>query len=298
MPGKSEWWTPSGRAYLSPGDGDTPAQELAYALAHFFLPLRLVDPFGNVSRVGYDKNALLAISAEDAVGNVTDVRQRLSHVLVAGFRSLIQTAISADGRIRRPWQRYYDDRCAMGKTSETFGDLLSGFTTDLDDATIAGFFADPLAAAPALIGAATTRIVMDVDAYQRTRASAQPSPPTVAVISRETHVADLGAGETSQFQFAFAYNDGFGRVIQGSKARRAWASGRWRVRIVSPRWIGSGWTIFNNKGNPVRKYEPFFFGGPMGSNSQRKPASAAFCFMIPPAASWPRCTPITLGKRS
>ena len=25
-----------------------------------------------------------------------------------------------------------------------------------------------------------------------------------------------------------------------------------------PRWVGSGWTIFNNKGKPVRKYEPFF----------------------------------------
>ena len=23
-------------------------------------------------------------------------------------------------------------------------------------------------------------------------------------------------------------------------------------------WVGSGWTIFNNKGKPVRQYEPFF----------------------------------------
>ena len=27
---------------------------------------------------------------------------------------------------------------------------------------------------------------------------------------------------------------------------------------VVPRWTGSGWTIFNNKGKPVRQYEPFF----------------------------------------
>ncbi len=27
---------------------------------------------------------------------------------------------------------------------------------------------------------------------------------------------------------------------------------------MSPRWVGSGWTIFNNKGQPVRQYEPFF----------------------------------------
>ena len=28
--------------------------------------------------------------------------------------------------------------------------------------------------------------------------------------------------------------------------------------IIDPRWIGTGWTIFNNKGKPVRQYEPFF----------------------------------------
>ncbi|MFZ1011304.1 MAG: RHS repeat-associated core domain-containing protein, partial [Candidatus Sulfotelmatobacter sp.] len=27
---------------------------------------------------------------------------------------------------------------------------------------------------------------------------------------------------------------------------------------VNPRWVGTGWTIFNNKGKPVRQYEPFF----------------------------------------
>jgi RHS repeat-associated protein len=27
---------------------------------------------------------------------------------------------------------------------------------------------------------------------------------------------------------------------------------------AKPRWVGSGWTIANNKGKPVRKYEPFF----------------------------------------
>ena len=27
---------------------------------------------------------------------------------------------------------------------------------------------------------------------------------------------------------------------------------------MNPRWVGSGWTIYNNKGKPVRQYEPFF----------------------------------------
>jgi hypothetical protein len=28
--------------------------------------------------------------------------------------------------------------------------------------------------------------------------------------------------------------------------------------IVNPRWVGTGRTVFNNKGNPVKQYEPFF----------------------------------------
>src|SRR5205807_5263411 len=27
---------------------------------------------------------------------------------------------------------------------------------------------------------------------------------------------------------------------------------------VAQRWAGSGWQLFNNKGKPVRQYEPFF----------------------------------------
>lgn len=27
---------------------------------------------------------------------------------------------------------------------------------------------------------------------------------------------------------------------------------------VDPRWVGSGWKLYNNKGKPVREYEPFF----------------------------------------
>ena len=30
------------------------------------------------------------------------------------------------------------------------------------------------------------------------------------------------------------------------------------ARRSDPRWVGSGWTVFNNKGKPVRQYEPFF----------------------------------------
>jgi hypothetical protein len=28
--------------------------------------------------------------------------------------------------------------------------------------------------------------------------------------------------------------------------------------ILDPRWVGTGATIYNNKGKPVKQYEPFF----------------------------------------
>jgi hypothetical protein len=38
LAGESGWWAPGGLVFFSPGDGDTPAQEIAFALGHFFLP--------------------------------------------------------------------------------------------------------------------------------------------------------------------------------------------------------------------------------------------------------------------
>jgi len=81
-----------------------------------------------------------------------------------------------------------------------------------------------------------------------------------ATIARETHVSDLAAGQESRLQVSFSYSDGFGREIQ--KKIQA-EPGRLdpldnTSAQLNPRWVGSGWTVFNNKGKPVRQYEPFF----------------------------------------
>ena len=108
----------------------------------------------------------------------------------------------------------------MGKTTETAGDLLTGFTADLDDATLIAQFTDPLSDPAAILGNATTRALYDLGAYQRTAVAAQASPPGVYMLARETHVSDLaaapdpGAPQTTRYQYHFAYSDGFGREIQ------------------------------------------------------------------------------------
>lgn len=253
---ETAWWVPSGQIYFSPGDTDTPAQELAYAKAHFFQPARAIDPFGGISRVTYDTDDLLPISATDAVGNITSCSNdyRMLHPTLVADPNGNRSAVVFDtlGMVTAT--------AVMGKVTENLGDTLTGFTIDLDDATISAFFADPLANPATLIGSATTRVIADPNAYFRSQASALPSPLAVAVIARETHSSDLvqlGAGATTAYQFAFAYNDGFGRVAQ-HKASAAPGPLDDGGATVSPRWLGSGWAIFNNKGKPVRQYEPFF----------------------------------------
>ncbi len=79
---------------------------------------------------------------------------------------------------------------------------------------------------------------------------------------RETHFADrvYGKPTDSKIQHSFSYSDGFGREIQKKiQAERGPLDlDNPSSPIADPRWVGTGWTIFNNKGKPVRQYEPFF----------------------------------------
>ena len=253
LAGENGYWVPSGRIYYSDGASDTPAQELAVAQGDFFLPHRAVDPFGGTTRAAYDSYALLPVSTTDAVGNVTTATN--------DYR-VMQPATIIDPNGNRASAAYdvlgfVTATAVMGKTTETLGDALTGFATDLDEATIVAQFTNPLASTSTLLGNATTRIIYDVNAYVRTSSSGQPSPPGTYTLARETHVSDVTGGATTQYQYAFGYCDGFAREIQRKMLVAAGpvVSGGPQV---SPRWLGSGWTIFNNKGKPVRRYEPFF----------------------------------------
>ena len=128
--------------------------------------------------------------------------------------------------------------------------------------------------ATTLLADATTRVVYDLTAYWREPDPARKPPTVAATLARETHVSDLQAGQQTRIQVSLSYSDGFGREIQKkvqaepgpcpgatAAARSSWArtaSPLMTPDDVSPRWVGSGWTVFNNKGKPVRQYEPFF----------------------------------------
>ena len=265
LDGNGNWWTPSTRIYYSPTAG-TALEESTIATAHYYLPRRFVDPFGNATTVTYDDpNDLLVTSTTDAAGNLVTAEN--------DYRVLAPTLVT-DANLNQTAARFdalglVAGTAVMGKQGQGLGDSFSTFAADLTQAQIDAFFsaADPHTLAPSLLGAATTRIVYNPQQFleSRTAAPADPTawqPAFAATLAREIHQSALGENQSSPVQSSpiqvnFSYSDGFGREIQ-QKLQAEPLPPSSEGPNVNPRWIGSGWTIFNNKGKVVRKYEPFF----------------------------------------
>ncbi|HEY5723852.1 MAG TPA: SpvB/TcaC N-terminal domain-containing protein [Allosphingosinicella sp.] len=270
------WWIPSGLVFLSPAGDDDAAEELSYARDHFFLPRRMRSPFhaathDTESFIGYDGFDLLPRETRDALGNRVTVGERkpdgsMDPAVPGNDYRILQPILVSDPNRNRAAVSFdalgmVVGTAMMGKPEENLGDSLTGFVPDLAEAVIVAHIADPLADPHGLLGGATTRLVYDLFAYHRTRNLAAPQASAVCVMARETHDADLQVGQAGRIQLSLIYSDGFGREIQ-KKIQAEPGPLSSGGAAVMPRWVGSGWTIFNNKGKPVRQYEPFFSGTP------------------------------------
>jgi hypothetical protein len=252
------WWVPSGQVFYSPGAADTAAQELANARAHFFLGRRFRDQFGNDSTVLYDAHDLLVLDTQDALGNRVTAGERAADGTVTNRNDyrVLKPALTTDPNGSRSAAAFdalglVAGTALMGKMAEALGDSLAGFTADLTQQDLDQFFAAPKgAAAAALLGSATSRVVYDLRRFARLAGT--PSPTYAATIVRETHVSDLGPGQAARLRVSFTYSDGLGRVVQ-QKAQDEPGPLTPGGPAVDPRWVGSGWAIFNNKGKPVRQ---------------------------------------------
>ncbi|XXX73286.1 SpvB/TcaC N-terminal domain-containing protein [Sorangium sp. So ce134] len=242
-----DYWTPSGRVYLS--ERHSGALELAEAEKGFLLPRRVEDPWGNRSFVRYAYD-LIVSETEDLLGNrfvASEIDYRV-----------LQPKEVTDPNGNREAVRFdalgvVIAMARSGKNGE--GDRLAGISEQRAD--VEAFFAAPTdVAAAVLLGEATIRFVYDAFAFQRTK-GASPAPVVVAVLARETHAADLAPGASTAIRKSLVYFDGFERAVQT------------KVEVEpgplvpgggdhAPRWVGSGWTILDNKGFAVRTYEPFF----------------------------------------
>lgn len=249
LQGHNGWWIPSGRIYYSKERNHSFAEEFQYGRDHFFLPHRFSNPYRNDTIIAHDKYTLLIETTEDAIGNkistynnyrvlqpkiVEDINSNITEVSFDLYGLVVGTAIK-------------------GKSADRTGDNLDNFKTDLSSNEVLEYFKNPSSMSKVLLGNATSRIIYDLESFMSTRKSSRPV--WNSTLAREKHVNDLEQNENLNIQTNFSYSDGFGREIQVKvPAEPGIVDGAHSDR----RWLGNGWTVFNNKGNPFRKYEPFF----------------------------------------
>ncbi len=263
--GDTNWWIPSGRAFFAPGPSDP---ELVEARGHFFLPRRFEDPFGNPAVVSYDDHDLLLVESRDALLNTVTVGERdpLGAKTNGNDYRVLQPALITDPNRNRAAVKFdalglVVGTAVMGKVDAPApeGDTLDDFEADINDSTLLAHLSDPLDAPHPfdILKGAGSRLLYDLFAYHRTKDDLDPQPSVVYTTVRETHVPD---GPTTKVQHSFSYSDGFGREVQKKIQAEPGPLDvdDPRSPYCDPRWVGSGWTVFNNKGKPVRQYEPFF----------------------------------------
>jgi RHS repeat-associated protein len=244
-----EYWMRSGLA----GFANTAPQ-------HFFLPERYTDAFGNLTQLTFDAFDLFVESSTDAANNTTsvsdfDYRVLMPRVIVDINANVSEAYFDLLGRLiavaRKGKGTEADD---LGGYTESLANpsrpvLDAVFAAAPDDTTVRTMLAD-----------ASSRFLYHfgdaVDgAGNRTWAS---RPAGSCTIVREEHAAAVRqrqlADPTAQtaLQLSFECSDGSGEVLLKRAQGEPAATGG------SRRWVVSGKTVLNNKGKPVKQYEPYF----------------------------------------
>lgn len=193
--------------------------------AHYFLAVGSRDPLG--------VETVATLDAYDLLVQKVEVRQAAWNVVTAqnDYRVLGPTLVTDPNQNRTAVE--HDElgmvvkTAVMGKAGSADGDTL----------------ADP-----------TTRIEYELFNWLNNGA-----PNYVHTFAREQHGA-----ANPRWQESYAYSNGSGGIAlvkaqaHPGKAFAVAADGS-RVEVdADPRWIGNGRTIVNNKGSPVKQYEPYF----------------------------------------
>jgi RHS repeat-associated protein len=200
----------------------SPSSTLGYDGTAFFQPTRFQDPFGNAAEVAYDAHALAPARVTNAFNQTV--------VVTTDYRALAPSAITdVNGNTTLAGYDPLGQLTDVAKTGrQGEGDTLAAPTVHHD--------------------------------YTLSDWRTLGTPNFSATRRRIVHGG-------SEFQESRVYADGFGRELQTKMKANpgpalAVQNGA-RVTVdTNDRWLASGRTVYDNQGNAVRKYEPFFAVGP------------------------------------
>ncbi|MGH2644272.1 MAG: hypothetical protein ACRDE2_10005, partial [Chitinophagaceae bacterium] len=245
----TNWWIPSGfESYLRP------AETVSDALKRFYLPVIIKDASGKETKLGYDNYSLLLVETEDALQNMITVD-------TVDYR-VLQPAKLKDANDN--FSEVITDELAMVIATSVYGKESDGTHGDT-----------PLSAYNIIVPANTQEVISYPQKFLQQATTffyydffawANNSLPTsFTSVIRETHVSNLQEGQNSRVFLSVGYSNGMGQSMQVKAQAEPGIALQWENGAVvqvdtSPnlRWITNGRTILNNKGNPVKQYEPFF----------------------------------------
>ncbi|MEM6293988.1 MAG: SpvB/TcaC N-terminal domain-containing protein [Myxococcota bacterium] len=215
------WWTRSGRQVLDP--------------AQFYAPVAGRDPFGNEASVVYDVHRLFVTEVTDALGNT------------ASFEH--------DYRVLAPYRTTDPNGNRTQVGFDTFGRVVWMALLGTEGAGEGDTPEDP-----------TATFSYDVFAWRD-----RGEPLSAYGRAREEHANSPG-GASTRWQESWTYFDGSGATLL-AKANAEPGDAPTRdedgalildgegnpvLGHTDTRFVGSGRTVFDNKGNPVKQYEPYF----------------------------------------
>ncbi|HEU5134851.1 MAG TPA: SpvB/TcaC N-terminal domain-containing protein [Steroidobacteraceae bacterium] len=247
---RSEYWVRSGIAGFA-----------ADAARHFYLPERFTDAFGAVTTLEYDPLDLY-------VRRVEDMRWNTNEVLRFDYRAMAPVEmVDPNGNHTHTVLDIFGlpvATAAKGKALDGGweGDDVDAFVADsalrnLDPMAVQAFCADSTvdeAQASVWLARASSRFVYHFGERRDREGNVvawATRPASVCAIAREIHATQAG-GEHSPLQVALQCSDGGGNVLMAKQQAEP------DMDSDAPRWIVNGLTVLNNKGKPVKQYEPFF----------------------------------------
>ena len=224
--------------------------------SYFCQPKQVSDPFGNTTSYNaYDPHWLLLVQTTDALDN-TFKAQDIDYGFLQA-RKLIDLNDNVSEVRFDPLGQVYVSSFSGTENGQTVGfDSLGTYTPlqPTDSATV-------IANASDYLQKAASYFYYDLFAWQNRK------EPVHAVQLMAESYPD--SGKPTRIPISIGYSDGFGRELQAKtlvEAGQAFSvAAEGSVQTITleegsskQRWLSSNRVVYNNKGNPVKQYEPYY----------------------------------------
>ncbi|NEO73264.1 SpvB/TcaC N-terminal domain-containing protein [Moorena sp. SIO3H5] len=237
------WWNPGSTQAYNPGD-------------QFYLPQATTDPFGNTTRYEYDGYNLLGVKVTDALNNETLIQvidyQTLQPLKMRDINHNISEVLFDPLGMVTVTSHYGTEPTPNPSQEGNVGFMKLEDYQQQEPLTTEEVIANPRT----YLQRAASYFHYDLFSWKNNQI-----PVHAVNLVAEDYEAD------ARVQTHITYSDGLGREVQSKMKVEAGEAfvvnpdGSIGTEITSDRWLASNRKVYNNKGNPVKEYEPYYIQG-------------------------------------